>query len=76
VFFYQKSKLLIQFFAQHTTTIFIQETSGISFPKNGNTEYVQSELLITTSTRLTDLLSLELSSIIVDQGAANGIIPF
>ena len=60
--------------AQHTTDIFIQETTGIGFPKGGGTEYVQSELLITTSTRLTDLLSLELSSIIVDQGAADAII--
>jgi len=34
---------------------------------------VQSELLITTSTRLTDLLSLEFSSIIVGQGAADAI---
>jgi len=72
--------LLILFFtpigiyAQHTTDIFIQETSGIGFPSNKSTEYVQSELLITISTRFTDLLSLELSSIIVDQGAADAII--
>lgn len=61
-------------YAQHTTDIFIQETSGIGFPKNANTKYIQSELLITSSTRLTDLLSLELSSVIVDQGTADAII--
>jgi len=61
-------------YAQHSTDIFIQETTGIGFPKGSNTEYVQSELLITSSTRFTDLLSLELSSVIVDQGAADAII--
>lgn len=57
----------ISLYAQHTADIFIQETTGIGFSKAGGTEYVQSELLITTSTRLTELLSLELCSIIVDQ---------
>lgn len=61
-------------YGQHTTDIFIQETSGIGFPKGESIEYVQSELLITTSTRISKLLSLELSSIIVDQGAADAII--
>lgn len=61
-------------YAQHTTSIFIQETSAIGFPKNSAADYVESELLITTSTRFTDFLSLELSSIIVDQGAADAVI--
>ena len=61
-------------YAQHETDIFIQETSAIGFPKNSNADYVESELLFTTSTRLTDFLSLELSSIIVDQGAADAVI--
>jgi len=64
----------IGIYAQHSSDMFIQETSGIGFPKGGDTEYIQSELLITSSTRFTDLISLELSSIIVDQGAADAII--
>lgn len=61
-------------YAQHSTDIFIQETTGIGFPKSGDIEYVQSEILLTTSTRFTELLSLELSGIVVDQGAADIII--
>lgn len=64
----------ISLYAQHTTDLFIQGTTGFGFPKNESAEYLQSELLITSSTRFTDLLSLELSSIIVDQGSADAII--